>query len=471
MHIRACTLLLLCGLSLSAAEKTGRPNIVFFLSDDQRFDQMRCAGHRILLTPTMDRLAAMGTRFQNAFVTTSICAASRATILTGLYERSHKSTFRTIPLAKKFSDLSYPTLLRKAGYRTGFIGKFGVSVQRGTQQQMFNFYKPLNRSPYFKKQKGGGKRHITQICGDHAETFLKEQKKGQPFCLSISFNAPHAEDRDKKDHYPWPKSVDRLYTGVKVPPPELNDPKIFESQPDFLKKSLNRQRYFWRWDTPAKYQKNMIGYYRMISGVDHTMGRVLDMLQRYGLAKNTVVIFAADNGYYLASRGFAGKWSHYEESLRVPIIVYDPRLPRKESTKLADQMALNVDIPATILDVAGVKAPKTYQGRSLMPLARGAKPKDWRTDFFCEHLMHYPQGIPKWEGVRDQRWVYARYFEQKPVYEFLHDLKTDPKQLRNLAKDPKHADQLKKMRKRSQELRDSLGGEYSLEKFPIRGRK
>ncbi|MEC9147379.1 MAG: sulfatase-like hydrolase/transferase, partial [Planctomycetota bacterium] len=125
-------------------------NVVFILSDDHRADVLGAAGHPIIKTPNLDRLASEGVRFENAFVTTSICAASRATLLTGLYERGHRYTFRTVPMAKTITDLSYPVLLRESGYRTGFVGKFGVGVQPGVQQQMFDFFKPLNRSPYFK---------------------------------------------------------------------------------------------------------------------------------------------------------------------------------------------------------------------------------------------------------------------------------------------------------------------------------
>lgn len=447
------------------ARKNARPNIIFFLSDDQRNDLMGCAGHPILKTPTMDRLARNGVRFQNMFVTTSICAASRATLFTGFYERTHKFTFGTPPIAAPDCADSYPAVLRAAGYRTGFVGKFGVQVPRKSRDQMFDFFKPLNRNPYFKKQPDGSRRHLSEIAGDHAIEFLRQQQPDRPFCLSVSFNAPHAEDSDKKDHYPWPKAMDGLYDDVTVPPPHLSDPAVFESQPDFLKESMNRDRWFWRWDTPEKYQKNVRAYFRMISGVDHVMGRVLAELKKLGLADNTVVIFSGDNGYYLGSRGFAGKWSHYEESLRVPLIVYDPRLPANRRGRVVDEMVLNVDVAPTIVAAAGLDVPARHQGVDLGPLVRGEKVSQWRTDFFCEHLFDNPN-IPKWEGVRDQRWVYARYFEQSPPYEFLHDLKEDPQQLKNFAKDPAHADALARMRRRCDELRDRYGGVYTHEKFP-----
>jgi arylsulfatase A-like enzyme len=440
------------------------PNILFVLTDDQRFDALGCAGHPVLKTPMMDGLARSGARFQNAFVTTSICAASRASILTGLHERTHKYTFGTLPIRRAHTAISYPRLLRLAGYRTGLVGKFGVEVEPGEIKALFDVFVPLS-PPFVRKQPDGTVRHLTDITTDHALNFLRTCKAGQPFCLQVCFNAPHGEDQSKS--FPWPRSVEGLYQDVTMPAPRLRDPAIFAAQPPFLKTSLNRKRWYWYWDTPQKYQVNLKAYFRMISGVDQALGRILAETKRLGLADNTVVIFASDNGYYLGDRGFEGKWSHYEESLCVPLIIADPRLPPAQRGQVVKNMALNIDIPATFLDLAGVKVPNLQQGRSLVPLVKGRMPVNWRTDFFCEHLMRHPD-IPKWEGVRGRRWVYARYFEQRPVFEFLHDLETDPDELKNLAADPRYTRQLAAARKRCDDLRDNYGGPYSPEKFPVR---
>ncbi len=437
--------------SFSCQKSGTKPNILFLLVDDQRNDTLGCAGHPIIKTPVIDSLAAEGIRFSNAFVTTSICAASRASILTGLYERTHQYTFGTPPLSPALIAESYPALLKAAGYRTGFIGKYGVSTEGEPESAMFDFFKPHVGNPYFKKQPDGTLRHETEVAGDRAIEFIEGNPKGQPFCLSISFNASHAADWDLENHFPWPKAVDGMYEDVDIPPPRLSDPEIFANHPEFLKTSMNRKRYFWRWDTPEKYQKNMKAYFRMLSGIDRVIGRLRNELENRDLADNTVIIYMADNGYYMGDRGFAGKWSHYEQSLRVPLIVYDPRQPKTNRGAVRDEMALNVDIPATMLMLAGVKIPTHYQGHSLSPLLRGKQIPDWRHDFFCEHLMDNPD-IPKWEGIRGERYVYARYFEQDPVYEFLHDLDVDPDQLVNLADDPKYREILAAMRKRCDEL-------------------
>jgi arylsulfatase A-like enzyme len=441
-----------------------RPNILFFLSDDQRADFLGCAGHGILQTPFIDDLAHRGVRFENAFVTTSICAASRATLLTGMWERTHKYTFGTPPIAGEFVDTSYPKVLKDVGYRTGFIGKYGVGTEGRREAEMFDVFEPVNRNPYFHKQPDGSLRHESDICGDKAIEFVRGAKDGQPWCLSVSFNASHAEDNDKENHFPFPPSEAGFYADATIPPP-LVDTDFWQTLPEFFHNSMHRERYFWRWDTPEKYQRNVKAYYRMITGLDRNIGRVLKELARNGMADDTVVIFMGDNGYYKASRGFAGKWSHYEESLRVPLVVFDPRLPLEHRGRVDSHLALNVDVPATICGLGTGSVPESYQGRDLMRLVEGQAPDDWRTDFFCEHLMDNP-AIPKWEGVRDERYVYARYFEHLPEGEFLHDLQLDPKQLQNLAGDAQHRELLERMRRRSDELRDSLGGEYTPEKFP-----
>lgn len=214
--------------------------------------------------------------------------------------------------------------------------------------------------------------------------------------------------------------------------------------PDFLLQSINRERYFWGYDTPEKFRTNVRAYYRQITGIDRAMARVLAALEAAGLADNTIVVYSADNGYYLGDRGFQGKWSHYDESLRVPLVIYDPRLPRGQRGRVIDAMALNLDLPATFLDWAGVERPPVYEGRSLRPLLQGGVPADWRTYFFCEHVDLAP--TLTWEGIRGERFMYARYFDQQPAYEFLHDLKADPDELENIATEAAQADALRSMR-------------------------
>jgi arylsulfatase A-like enzyme len=353
-------------------------------------------------------------------------------------------------------------LLKKSGYTTGFVGKFGVKLeeQDSLLLEMFDFYRSRGiNAPGHIKLADGNLRHSAEVKGDQAVEFINGQSADKPFCLSISFNAVHAVDGNltpgNDGHFPYPKAVANMYEDIEMPKPRLSDPAIYENHPDFLKNSLNRERYFWRWDTEEKYQTNMRAYFRMISGYDNVMKRVIATLKEKGLDENTVIIYSADNGYYMGNRGFAGKWSHYEESLRVPMIIYDPRAPKSNAGKTSDHMALNIDIPATILDLAGISPPELYQGKSLVPVLDNENIENWRNSFFCEHRMENPK-IPKYVGIRGERYVYANYYEQNPPYEYLHDLQTDPDQLENLANDPDYKEILQSMRSQCENMESTL---------------
>lgn len=449
--------LALGSLSVSTASAAGeRPNIIFILADDQRSDELGCAGDSILHTPNIDQLAKQGVRFPNMFVTTPICMCSRATILTGLTMQTHQwmPTAEDCRLVDEtMLKSSFPYLLRQAGYSTAQFGKNHVRFTCGTKQAhdvMYDQWEVIHRDPYFKKMPDGSLRHTAELVGDRSCDFLREQNSENPFFLYVSFNIAHAEDNDHRPgigQFPWPKAVDGLYEDVEMPPPHLNDPAIYNAMPDFLKESVNRTRWFWRWDTPEKYQINMRARYRMITGMDRVIGRVLDTLKEQGLSDNTIILYSADNGLYRGNRRFAGKWSHFEESLRVPLIVCDPRAPKNRRGVTDRSMVLNLDLPSTMLNMAGVRIPATYQGRSLEPLLRGETPANWRTDFFCQHFQ-LGTIIPEWSGVRSERYLYACYTLQTPAYEFLFDLQRDPDELNNLAESSEHRGILNDLRNR-----------------------
>ncbi len=460
---RIATLLLVllvvgCSASEKRVEPEGRPNLLFIITDDQRFDMLGVV-NPILETPNMDRLATEGIRFENAFVTTPICAASRASLLTGLVERTHQYTFATPPLAERLVDLSYPVLLKEAGYHTGHIGKFGVNTDSGATDKMFDVFETFRAAPYLREQEDGSIRHLTDITTDRAIEFLRSSDQSSPFALTLSFNAPHADDGDERQ-FIWPEALNEMYSDLVIPDPPLSEPAFYDALPEFLRdSSLNRIRWYWRFDTPEKAQAMTKGHFRMISGVDAGIGRVLRELESLGLAENTVIIMMGDNGYFLGERGYAGKWLPYELSIRVPLIVFDPRIKNDLRGSIPAQSALNIDIAPTMLDLAGVEIPRSMQGRSLVPILDGESPADWRTDFFVEHLFNHPE-IPKHEGVRQERFKYARYFEQQPVYEELYDLLEDPMETINLVGDSDYSDILTELRRRTDELRDEYGGPY-----------
>lgn len=435
-----------------------RPNILVLLTDDQRWDAMGCAGNKLIHTPNMDALARDGVRFRNMFVTTPICAASRACLLTGLYERTHRHTFDTKPISSGHIDITFPVLLKKAGYRTGHVGKLGVGIPMADIGRVYDSFALLKRTPYWKKQPGAKDKHLTIMEGEKAIEFLAAAWPAEPFCLYVCFNAPHAEDNDPKQYY-WPTEVDALYRNTQFPVPKTMTDDFFNAQPAFLKNSDSRVRFKWRFDEPKKYQEMVRGYYRMISGVDVVIGRIREALKKHKLDDNTVIIFTSDNGYFLGERGFADKWYLYEPSLRVPLIIFDPRAKPALRGRVVDEQALNIDLCPTVLELAGVQVPKLTQGRSLVPILQGKTPADWRTDFFCEHLFDNKM-VPKSEGVRNQRFTYLRWFEQKPVVEELYDHVADFDETHNLVKDARYADVLDKLRKRTTELRDKYGGPF-----------
>ncbi|MBI1311397.1 sulfatase-like hydrolase/transferase [bacterium] len=454
------TVLILLFASLASSVRAERPNIVFFFADDQTISTLGCYGNPIIQTPNIDALAGRGTRFNNAFVSHSICWVSRTTILTGLTGRSY-GTAATPELARADAVATlYSDLLREAGYRTGYFGKWHAQLPNGYRREdHFDEFEAIGRNPYYKPQVDGSLRHETDLVVDRGIEFLKSQPKDKPFALNMWFNAGHAEDSDRRPgigHFPWPQAVDGMYDDVEIGPPRLNAPQIFDALPEFLKTTINRERYFWRWNTDEKYRINIRAYYRMISGIDHAIGRFMAELEKAGLADNTIIVYSADNGYYMGNRGLAGKWTHYEESLRVPLIVADPRVPADQKGKVTDAIALNLDLPATFLDWAGVDVPQRYQGRSLHPVVSSAHPKDWRTETFHEHFA-VRNRIPAFEGLRNERFKYVRYFDHGG-YEFLHDLKNDPDELVNLASNPKHTDTLQAMRERTTKRVAELGG-------------
>lgn len=426
------TLLSGCNSENKKSESVDKPNIIFILTDDHRWDALGYSGNDIIQTPEMDRLASDGVYFKNAFVTTPICAASRASIFTGMYERTHGYTFQQGNLKHPYASISYPALMRQSRYYTGFFGKFGVNYEK--VDSLFDVVDNYDRNGrfqdyrgFFYKTIGQDTVHLTRYTGWQAMEFIKNAPADKPFCLSLSFSAPHAHD-PAPDQYFWQPEVDSLYQFFTFAPPVMAEDAWFEAQPEYVRNGFNRTRWYWRYDTPEKYQHSMKGYYRMISGIDLEIGKIRQVLEEKGLTENTVIILLGDNGYFLGERQLAGKWLMYEPSLRVPLIIYDPR--NKNSRDIED-LVLNIDIPSTIFELAGLKIPKEWQGISLSRYTLGDSPAKSRDIFLCEHLWDF-ENIPPSEGVRTKKWKYFRY-QKDLAHEELYDLETDPDERNNLA--------------------------------------
>lgn len=447
-------LLVLCSPNLLSVQ-AARPNIIYLMTDDQRADALGCAGNPIIRTPHIDRLAAEGVRFRNAFVTTAICMTNRACVFTGQYAARHGIWNFNIDFTPEQLSETYLAQLKAAGYRTGFIGKWGVGHPKQADAILdFNRGFP-GQSRYFEgdvKLKQG--QHLTAKMGDQALEFLKGCSSKTPFHLSISFKAPHVQDSSDiySDQFPSDPAFADFFEGVTIPRPPTASPDYHDRMPDFLKNSMNRDRWAIRFRSPERFQQSVKDYYRLISGVDAVVGRIREQLERQGLADNTVIIFTSDHGFFLGEYGFAGKWTPHELSIRVPLVVFDPRLKAADRGVERDEMTLSIDMAPTILRYANVEAPKAMQGRELKQLVDGGQPDDWRDAFFYEHWFTANGLIVPSEGYRDQRWKYCRYLvpgeeaEGSSRGEEVYDLHVDPHETVNLANDPRYQGELDRLR-------------------------
>ncbi len=435
----------------SVPENLQPPNIIFILTDDQRYDALGYAGNKLIHTPEMDQLAKTGVYFKNAMVTTPICAASRASILTGLYERKHRYDFSSNGIEPGFMNVSYPTILKNNGYQTAFYGKYGVRYD--SLEKQFDRYESYDRNGRFPDKRGYNYKmlgkdsvHLTRYTGQKALDFIDDVSVEVPFCLSLSFSAPHAHD-NAEDQYFWQEESNGLLSGIEMPRPDLGEDNFFDEQPKFVQSGFNRVRWHWRYDTPDKYQHSVKGYYRMISGIDREIGKIRAQLKLRGLAKNTVIILMGDNGYFLGERQLAGKWLLYDNSIRVPLIIYDPRGKTHHDISA---MVLNVDVPATILDFAGLPQPKSWHGKSLLPMVNNPTQIFKRDTVLIEHLWNF-EHIPASEGVRTEEWKYFRYVDHK-THEELYNLKEDPKEIKNLAGYSEYSSVLHRLRQKCETL-------------------
>ena len=420
--------------------KDNLPNIVFLLADDQRFDALGVAGNPIIKTKSLDSLADNGLYFTNANVTSSICCISRASILSGQYARRHKIwDFNSNFTATAFED-TYPMLLKKAGYKTGFIGKFGVG--NNAPGEKFDFWRGFNgQGNYITKDAEGKPIHILKLNEQEITTFINQYGTGKtPFFLQVSFKAPHAQDENPAgEEFVFDPSYSGFYNGIKWELPEAAKSQYFNYFPKiFTDKNEARARWQKRFSSPGLISKTMGGYYRLIQQMDDVTGSLMAQLRQKNLDKNTIIIYASDNGYYLGEYGFADKWYGSQPSIRVPLIIYDPRKNAPHGIR-SPNLALNIDIAPTILNFAHITPPSKMQGQSL------AQPNsiDDRKDFFYEHL--WTDGstyIPSTEGVVSSQYKYMRYFKGMDsthlIFEELYDLKNDPNEIDNLSNKPEN---------------------------------
>jgi arylsulfatase A-like enzyme len=434
-----------------------RPNIIFILTDDQRWDALGVMGNSILKTPNLDKIANQGVLFKNAYVTTSICCVSRASILSGKYEYSHRIHDFATDMSKEIVDQTFPHLLKEAGYYAGFIGKYGIGTHppASDYNYWFNTEEGGKMQPdYIQTFSNGRRLHDTDTIDNAIQTFLDGVGNESPFYLSVSFKAPHEQDGNPPKYFLQP-GFEKLYTDVQIPSPITGDESYWNAFPDFFRTDKNFARQRWRglFGTPELYQENVKKYYRLITGVDAVIGNMMKKLEALKIADNTIIVFMGDNGMSLGEKGLEGKWFGNEESIRVPLIIRDPRTADKIKQYKASQIALNIDIAPTILSMAGLAIPNQMEGINLFDVVSGKIPE--RNSFFYQHYFLGSPNIPKVEGVVTKDIKYMKYIEHG--YEELYDILHDPHEIDNLVNNPNYKNQLNEMRKKYSKLSKKFG--------------
>lgn len=365
-----------CSPKLCQATDNSRPNIIVLLADDQCTYSMGCYGTPGVKTPNLDQLARDGMVFDRHYDTTAICMASRVNIMTGLYEFKAGCNFDSGNLLRRFWQQSYPVLLRQSGYKTAFAGKFGFLVseepdQRGVlPEQDFDRWGGGPGQTFYETAKNRSMAeyadeypHSTLSYGAFARDFIRDAASmDAPFCLSISFKAPHHPVQ------PDPQ-FDEVYQGVHFEKP----PNFGREFGEHLAAQSKQGRQFERfhsWNYSSDYQGVMAKYYQQIYAIDVAVGMMRQALNEHGMAHNTVILYTSDNGFLCGSHGYGSKVLPYEEASRVPLLVYDPRLPSDQRGQRCDALTANVDIAATVLKLAEQEPPAEMDGRDLSKLLR-----------------------------------------------------------------------------------------------------
>jgi arylsulfatase len=420
-------------------------NVVILFADDWRHDTLGCAGHPFLKTPHLDQLAKEGTRFTHNCVTTSICGVSRATLLTGQWMSRHKN--EAFSMFATPWEQTYPGVLRAAGFYTGHVGKWHNGKFDPGRYDFGRSYS----GKHWMKEPDGSQIHVTQKNERDALDFLRTRPQEKPFCLTVAFFATHAEDDHPEQYLPQPESM-KLYEDVTVPLPKTATEEHFKRLPDFLaiENIESRRRWHWRFDTAERYQRYMKNYLRLATEVDSTCGKIIAELKAQGRMDDTLIVFTTDNGYFHAEHGCADKWYPHEESIRVPLIVRDPRLVEGGRGKTNDALTVNADLAPTILSALGQTVPSGMQGRDMSGLYLG-ETKDWRRDYYYEHAMLKNNNmIPASAALVSREWK-LMHWPAFGRWQLFH-LTEDPMEERDLVGEASQSERLAEMKLRFAQL-------------------
>ncbi|MDA9770510.1 sulfatase [Emcibacteraceae bacterium] len=444
-----------------------KPNIIYILTDDQRYDELGFM-NSLLDTPNMDAIAKEGVHFKNAFVTTALCSPSRATILTGQYANTHGVVDNNAPIRE--GTIFFPSYLQKAGYKTGFIGKWHMGAEGDQPQPGFDKWVSFAGQGNYYPELGDGniaqlnidgehvnqKGYVTDELTDYALGWLDSLDKDKPFFLYFSHKAVHADFEPAERHIN--QYADKT---VKLPDNMANTTENYAGKPRWVKD----QRSSWHGvDFPYHSTLNVgeykMRYHRTLSAVDDSIGRVQQWLADNGLAENTIVMLMGDNGFLFGEHGLIDKRNAYEESMRVPLLAMGPGFERG---KVVAEVVANLDIAPTMLDLAGIDAPGQFQGRSFKDLASGEELSEpWNNEFAYEYFWEYdfPQ-TPTTFALRTNRYKLIQYhgiWDREELYDMIND----PQEMHNLIDDPDLIEVKVNLRKRIYALMKNPRGEHAV---------
>jgi len=483
-----------------------RPNIIFIMADDHAYQALSCYDGTLNQTPNIDRLAKEGLIFRNSFVCNSICAPSRATLLTGKF--SHMNGQPDNRVRFDSSQLTFPKLLQESGYQTAIVGKWHLK----SQPTGFDYWNVLpGQGHYYNPdfirmgKRGREEGYVTNLITDFALEWLGERTGEKPFFLMVHHKAPHRTWMPDSVHFPLfnevnfplPSNYFDDYKGRKAAGEQkmsviedmdlVYDLKMLDNEGEIqsayrkwylpmLQRMNEDQRKAWdreynekteifkRADLKGeelaiwKFNRYLEDYLKCIASVDDNVGRLLDYLDQTGLSKNTIVVYTSDQGFYLGEHGWFDKRFMYEESLRMPLVM---KLPGHSGSREINQIVQNIDFAPTFLDLAGIEIPEEIQGSSLLPILEGINPADWRESIYY-HYYEYPGGghsVKKHYGIRTTRYKLIHFYDDIDAWE-LFDLEQDPQEMKNLISDPGYEEISKKLKKQliilGQEYGDSI---------------
>ena len=405
---------------MTAQRAAARPNVLFVLMDDMRWDHMGCAGHPVIRTPALDRIAREGTRFTNAFVSLSLCSPSRASFLTGLYAQVHGVLGNRTPL--DFTRLTtFPQRFQRAGYRTAMFGKWHMGVDMDPKPGFDHWACFRGQGTYFNPTLNVNgtvtslEGFTDDVTSELAAGWMNTEDQ-RPFLAIVGFKSCHSP-------FEPPPRTANLYEGIPMPrPPSFDRP--LPDQPQWI------QTFDDTGHTPYSripFDDLALRFARLVTAADENVGRLMSALERAGRLDDTLVIFSSDNGFLLHEHGLYDKRAMYEESIRVPLLMRHPRLVKRGTI---DDLTLNIDLAPTLVEMIGAPGAAEMQGMSLLP-AMQRRRRDKRSIFFYQYDRETPYSTPSLMGVRTPEWKLVRYQEEGQLHE-LYNVKKDPFEMRNL---------------------------------------